>query len=874
MPASRRKLEELYDRCFDAIDESVKRLANTRLPVYDFMRPEFWKPGRFKFDFKAEYARAEQNRRNEREARGGQDDAVTGSNELEEAVENACRLHPLVARKSDNPQPMMVGTGEASVHFLDLLMSPGFLQALNHLTASDIGPTLLPRLQTELKPGQAVGVTKLLQSAESMFKGALLCDEAGTGKSLTALTAALIKRKQMLPRCGFVLVVCSPESVPRWWSEIRKHFKKDDRPSCIVLDSDDIWCKQLLQFEVVICSTSFLIKTFLNRQEFYHHAFLISGTPMKNSWRDLAGQSMILPGSPIQNMEKFDEIFKTAPSTSVDGTGSMPEGVVWNMFSSYFMGQIVSRPRSVPIIPDHMMQVTVPSKPQDRLMYLKITFLVLEGKKLIKDPKTVSRGLAVLKKAQQLANHPVLCNHHAIGTETGEDLTDPFAEFEMDVMEKLNFFLDSRFGPGQAVNDGPLYGPWPEDVWKQLEICQQQCVTDGKAKLGSLTVDELSQFKKYWHSQPCAFSKGHLFLRLGLDHDDVESTSDSDVFYTPELLDSESAVCNDDLKAADDSAYQDDGFKSHGEIHDDIHDGTHDDSDDDNDDDSDGDSDDDMVMDEGEDDDGEDYGDDQQGRSNNSEQGTKRSNWDWTREWEKYVYSMEEDEHMSPRVRAIASKVAELLHQHQDEKVIVVSTSVLFLDIISHAICQNFNYNSLRSPVTFRYDGSVHPNVRATATEFLSQPVNVAKKVELLDALSATDDERERKGLLFNLAHAEGSRVLLLDAHVAVPGLSLTGASRIIFCGQFWTPGLEAKVIGCVRRFPQEKPVHVYQFFDEMSDIDLLVKDMVGDKHELTQDATAFFTRLDTDVVQVPDVPTREEHALALEELSKNKAAV
>jgi hypothetical protein len=139
MPASRRKLEELYDRCFDAIDESVKRLANTRLPVYDFMRPEFWKPGRFMFDFKAEYARAEQNRRNEREARGGQDDAVTGSNELEKAVENACRLHPLVARKSDNPQPMMVGTGEASVHFLDLLMSPGFLQALVCIPSQLIG---------------------------------------------------------------------------------------------------------------------------------------------------------------------------------------------------------------------------------------------------------------------------------------------------------------------------------------------------------------------------------------------------------------------------------------------------------------------------------------------------------------------------------------------------------------------------------------------------------------------------------------------------------------------------------------------------------------------------------------------------------------
>ncbi|KAJ4185466.1 hypothetical protein NW755_008459 [Fusarium falciforme] len=374
----------------------------------------------------------------------------------------------------------------------------------------------------------------------------------------------------------------------------------------------------------------------------------------------------------------------------------------------------------------------------------------------------------------------------------GEDLTDSFAEFEMDVMEKFNLFLDSCFKPGNAANDGvlmekcnssdslllgqPLFGPWPEDVWKQLEICQQQRVTDGKAKLGSLTVDELSRFKKYWHSQPCAFNKGHLFLRLGLDHDDGESTSDMDAFYTPELLDSKSAVCSDDLKAAEDSTYQDDGFKSHGDIYDDIHD----------------------------------------------DMGTKRTNSAWTTGWKKYVYSMEEDESMSPRVRAIALKVAELLHQHQDEKVIVPSTSVLFLDIISQANYQKSSYNSGRSPATFRYDGSVHPNVRTTVTDFLNRPVDVAKKVELLDALSATDDEGERKRLLFNLEHAEGSRVLLLDAHVAVPGLSLTGASRIIFCEQFWTPGLEEKVIGCVQRFLQEKPVHVYQFFDEVSGIDLL----------------------------------------------------
>lgn len=78
------------------------------------------------------------------------------------------------------------------------------------------------------------------------------------------------------------------------------------------------------------------------------------------------------------------------------------------------------------------------------------------------------------------------------------------------------------------------------------------------------------------------FNNEHLLLRLGLDHDNSESISDRNAFlYTPELLDSRSAVCSDDLKAAEDFAYQDDGLKSHGETHDHIREGTYDDSDDD-----------------------------------------------------------------------------------------------------------------------------------------------------------------------------------------------------------------------------------------------------------------------------------------------------
>ncbi|RSL70813.1 hypothetical protein CEP54_001611 [Fusarium duplospermum] len=355
--------------------------------------------------------------------------------------------------------------------FLDLLESPGFVQALNHLTASETEPTLLSRLQTKLLPCQAVGVTKLLQLTETPFKGVFLCDEAGMGKSLTALTAALIKREQMLPDCGFVLV---------------KHFKKDSQPSCIILDSTSTPVTELLRHQVVICSTTFLLKTFDEYQEYFeysglilalgiesatpllpnqklerpnlplhcdtynslnkriaalildeshyahdaysqfnqalrsikcHSAFLLSGAPIKSSWRDLYGQTMILPGSPFQHIEDFDDMFETGPG---EDNGSVPEGVISNMFQRYFMGQILSRPKSALNLPDWTRHVVpVISEPRDRYNYLVIVYLVCEAKRHIRDKKFTKDGMALINKAHRLANHPVLLDGPQIDIKTG-----------------------------------------------------------------------------------------------------------------------------------------------------------------------------------------------------------------------------------------------------------------------------------------------------------------------------------------------------------------------------------------------------------------------------------------------------------------------
>jgi superfamily II DNA or RNA helicase len=68
-------------------------------------------------------------------------------------------------------------------------------------------------------------VVKLCLLAGSPFKGGLLGDPVGLGKSLTALVAALkIVQNQQLR--GFILVVTRKSCMTQWVNEVRHHFKK------------------------------------------------------------------------------------------------------------------------------------------------------------------------------------------------------------------------------------------------------------------------------------------------------------------------------------------------------------------------------------------------------------------------------------------------------------------------------------------------------------------------------------------------------------------------------------------------------------------------------------------------------------------------
>ncbi|KAH8788669.1 hypothetical protein F5883DRAFT_635540 [Diaporthe sp. PMI_573] len=117
-----------------------------------------------------------------------------------------------------------------------------------------------PDLTHLLKEWQATGYKQLLLMADVTFKGGLLCDETGLGKTLTVLRAALYLKKQN--KCGFILVACLATCQRQWYEEIMKFFKhsrlKGNRPSTIILDHAKYSVEELLRWDIVITSHSFL----------------------------------------------------------------------------------------------------------------------------------------------------------------------------------------------------------------------------------------------------------------------------------------------------------------------------------------------------------------------------------------------------------------------------------------------------------------------------------------------------------------------------------------------------------------------------------------------------------------------------------------
>lgn len=128
---------------------------------------------------------------------------------------------------------------------------------------------------------------------------------------------------------------------------------------------------------------------------------------------------------------------------------------------------------------------------------------------------------------------------------------------------------------------------------------------------------------------------------------------------------------------------------------------------------------------------------------------------------------------LSPRVRRIIELLWALHEESPDEKIVVASRLVRFLDLVQEAMIRV-----------------------ATTAPALAVAVGTATFSGHIDTNDRIENIR-----LFNQA-ASGPIVLFLSAAAGGAGLNIATASQLIIYKPQFSPGSEVQVIGCVHRLP------------------------------------------------------------------------
>jgi SNF2 family DNA or RNA helicase len=165
------------------------------------------------------------------------------------------------------------------------------------------------------------------------------------------------------------------------------------------------------------------------------------------------------------------------------------------------------------------------------------------------------------------------------------------------------------------------------------------------------------------------------------------------------------------------------------------------------------------------------------------------------------------------------------MHSYPREKIIVASSFLMYLDIVSELIRRN-------KRLTFRvaeYNGTI------TSSE---------ERAAILGAFNARDS---------------GPRLLLLSAAAGGTGLNVTGASHLIICEPFWSAGQEEQLIGRVHRMSQDRPVKIYKLSAPLSEIDTNISKIADMKASVNQDLMKVIRRKDSEVLDLPPLPTQED---------------
>ncbi|CAG9937322.1 unnamed protein product [Clonostachys rosea f. rosea IK726] len=695
--------------------------------------------------------------------------------------------------------PKQIRVGDQMVEFYDYVTSSEFDRLLSDVTS----PTAVP--------------TESIRFAQSPFKGGFICDDTGLGKSLTALLTALKLQEEQRPRCGFILVVCLTGCLTQWATEIKKHFKPENRPSYIILQDATYPVQKLLEYDIVICTPQFVQKRYDEVQPYLH--------------RQVAMQAMISTRKKIPS-EALPH-FRERPHMPLHSLLYNPEHLDKNI---------------AVLILDESHRIRNPdSKTYQAIQQLRYHFaLLLSATPMYDNWTDMPKQMGLLP-----GGGPFLDEQHMnLVLDTGTYPSKGGGSFQKKVFE--------RFAPALAVGrpkrvlddlPKPIIKAWPvEQLERWVELAVAFYVRKGRQYLGIGTARNQSQrqnstagfamlsIASQLTSNPLILQASNppkvdvreihnvIAARLAKEHPDVthlDSLSDAQWF-------SFKTRCSRDLEfpyKATLNAVSSDGALA--------------------------------INSDG---DGQDGGgtnnqdpptltaDDAAGISSFivDEEGVGPPPPDPTEEvetqdedpplatpvsshvakasaWKQKLSLADENIVMSPRVRAVIDCVEQIYSNFPGQNAMVVASSLLFLHVISEAIKRRLPRLDI-----LEYNGNVDANERAS---------------HLMKINNSTS----------------GTSILVLTADAGGTGLNVTGVNHIIMAQPTWSPGLDEQIIGRSNRLGQKHQVYVYKLHCQSSEIDKLLGNINTKKGEVIKPIRNFLIREDREPFIRAPLPPKEE---------------
>ncbi|RGP68476.1 DNA repair rad5 [Fusarium sporotrichioides] len=417
----------------------------------------------------------------------------------------------------------------------------------------------------------------------------------------------------------------------------------------------------------------------------YNRILMLTGTPTYNTFVDLVGQTMLLPGGGFLN-----HLF-------CDQTSFEPEDYKQQLYCRLYQSLIVTRAKEVIKVPRKMEELYI-NTARDRVWTLRVASKVRKAKFILRQKLQTQDPV-------QKTSYPLL----AKATLKGSNVQDYDRRLH-------RYSLTVELGLKVGFKGAPPFTPPPPP---------------GVATIDAISPDQFAGFQACW----CVIEDKCISV-VGMSEAEAETEAFINSFPQQDN--------KEDIKSPvdADSEGEDDELQVNQDTHKDPWDDDYDDA--------------------------------------------------FAKEWLEIILPAASDQDiLTERVEAIISLVDDILAETSQEKILIVSSSAMFLDVLNEAIRRRRHTDAEFATTPSRYDGTV------------------------------PTEDRRHIAQLFSTAD-DVPRLLLLSAHAGGTGLNLAGASRVILCEPWWALGQEDQVVGRAYRKGQIHPVRVYKVFNQSLVIDTI----------------------------------------------------